>query len=355
MYFQAKGTHDHPRPEPKGSNQSKQLYTKRKTSSLDLLKRKSAVSNKLSSLRAKTTPRASHQIKPEPQSMQTDFAAKDSFIHSQSWPSTINPTQQFNNRVSGYASAQTQNVINYRSSQTSSGFYNQEQSTHDLSPQAVDDLFHFSPSDTTLRPEDIFQIDQPIRSSTNNYAGSSYSNSMSPSSSSRSPPATFTELESTSFTSNTFPYPSAYFNQVSAASKSTSWPIKFETFSDSSLTSISQQFDENYSSIQQLQPANIPTADTSSATYYTNNEFFNQCEQVANLNGADHDSAHFYSAGGFDMDYDVMGQQLVPSTAGSTMTTSEWTTMDNQSYGNYGLQANHYPFDNFQQSQYLSA
>lgn len=321
----------------------------------------------------KSTPKTNHQqIKPEPLVMTTNYVVKDPLFthHTQSWTSqSSQPSQQYSHRPSGYSSPHNNINSNYAASHTSSSYYNPEQSTHQHSPQSVSDIFNLSASDESIRPEDIFQIDQPIRSSSNNYADSSYSNSMSPSSVSRSPPATFTELESTSYTSNNFPYPSTYFNhQVSTTTttKSSNWPIKFESFSESSLTSISQQFDENFLSIQQLQPTNgAATSDTNTASYYPNGDFFDHCEQVANVNGADQDPSQFYTTSGYDMDYEMMGQphqHQAASTAGTSSVTNvnnnEWTTMDTNAYGNYGcngLQSTNYLFDHFQQTQYLTA
>lgn len=350
MYFQAKGTHDHPRPEPKGSNQSKQLYTKRKTNSLDLLKRKSAVSNKLSALRMKAPQKSS---KPQTSlALNTDYAVKDSFANNvQSWtPTTCETSHQYNQRI--YASQQDLNA-SYASSNGSSTYYAQESS-----PQSAGDIFHFGASDELIRPEDIFQIDQPIRSTPNTYASSNYSNSMSPSSVSRSPPATFTELESTNYAANTYPYPSSYFGHTTNNASKPSWPVKCEALNDSSLTSISQQFNENYLSIQQLQQNNIVGSSVdANSTYYANGDFFDHCEQIAGVNGAEQDPTQFYAASGFDMDYEMMAQQQ--HGAGTALATNnEWTTIDGQSYGNYGcngVQTTNNLFEHFQQSQYLTA
>ncbi|ALC39048.1 gcm [Drosophila busckii] len=67
IYFQAKGTHDHPRPEAKGSTEARRLLAggRRVRSLHDMLKHDAALSNKLSSLRGTKRQAGKSQLLPQ--------------------------------------------------------------------------------------------------------------------------------------------------------------------------------------------------------------------------------------------------------------------------------------------------
>lgn len=129
------------------------------------------------------------------------------------------------------------------------------------------------PNNEFFQPEEIFMIDQPIRTA--------YSTDMSPSSSSgRSP--TLLDLESGTIQRNN----SGYQQQTSNSATIKSWTpvdIKYESCDDtSSLTSTSSQFDEAYYNFQQHTGTSAADAFYGEVdTGYAQNQFFDHCESVA--------------------------------------------------------------------------
>lgn len=353
MYFQAKGTHDHPKPEPKGSNQTKQLYSKRKSNAVDLLKRKSAVNTKIRSLRLNATTPKKPSLSVVGDSLNFVFpgecGAKDNYgvgliATEQQWSPDYEP---YNDRVPGYSSSHQYNTpISYGSNSPASSYA--QQSPHQQhSPQsATSDIFNCNTAADFIRPEDIFQLDQPIRHhhQSNSYAGSTYSNGMSPSSASRSPPATFLDLESGTIAPTFNQYPTTNFNSSSAQKNWTANScVKYESCDDttSSLTSISQEFDETYLAFQQMhQPSSCPTiVDATSSivdqsTYFpaqSDYQFFNHCESVATGNSNGHQSAQsdaatlFYATSGFDGDYEMLNNTTAAPSFEHPMLSNEWS------------------------------
>lgn len=300
VYFQAKGTHDHPRPEPKGSHLTKHLYTKRKSATalasagsagIDKLKRRTAVSAKLRTLRAPAVRAAVtaaaanksaqvnsianndattlgytwsgasatlhqapvttfvHQSATQQQQQQQQLQAQQhhqshqlqqqqhlqqSHKHQHHYQQQQNhhPQQQHNQQLQDHQQHQQttpqNNVhspphsnhlnrspwIDYsytlstesNGSQQSSVGGNMYDSHSRVPPSSSSSAVYASECLSDFpRPEEIFHIDQPIVRTTTSaqqsyaYAPSTYSNGMSPtstSSTSSSPPCTFLDLES---------------------------------------------------------------------------------------------------------------------------------------------------------------
>lgn len=190
------------------------------------------------------------------------------------------------------------------------------------------------PNNEFFQPEEIFMIDQPIRTT--------YSTDMSPSSSSgRSP--TLLDLESGTIHRNN----SGYQQQASNSSAIKSWTpidIKYESCDDtSSLTSTSSQFDEAYYNFQQQ--TGTGTTDTfygEMDTGYIQNQFFDHCESVAAAgsgtfgNGVPTENNCGYYCGRDADGYNAYGGSSVAYDSNTTATLgNQWNQQEANGMGPY--------------------
>lgn len=175
------------------------------------------------------------------------------------------------------------------------------------------------PSNDYFQPDEIFQLDQPIR----NYNGTTTvpcTNGMSPESS-----RSLLDLDSIQRTYETTKVDTTWMTD-----------IKYESCDDtSSLTSTSSQFDEAYYNFQQQQQQHQPQPQqayySSGSSYDSRNNFFDHCENVSS-GGT---SYSVYNTESHDMEFNGKNENYTNYT-----NCNQWNNgghhqefFDQQSYG----------------------
>ncbi|XP_055377343.1 transcription factor glial cells missing-like [Condylostylus longicornis] len=133
IFFQAKGTHDHPRPEAKGSSESRRILglTGRRVRSLAvLLAQDSAINNKIRSLRGPN--KRNKKIQNELQIQNYVYVQHNQCVFQQNQQSNNNLLNLDTNLTSVQTSSTNSipNYINHNSINTTSNYYHNQQHEH---------------------------------------------------------------------------------------------------------------------------------------------------------------------------------------------------------------------------------
>lgn len=308
IYFQAKGVHDHPRPEAKGSSESRRAMggSRRMRGLAVFLARDAALNTKLCTLRPtkKSTAKLSS---PSIAKERSCFCANFNCTCS----TTDTTTDYLNNKTTNWSPAANDRLSYGQQYQPmedqfagySPASYASSSTSQSMSPcssiensYTQDVISQMLPSSTEyFHPEEIFQLDQPINRSANNYQINRSSNvytDQTQHTSSRSHP-TILDLESGTIQKR-------HSSPMAAVAHQKTWinDVKYESCDDtSSLTSTSSLFDEAYYTFQNntdTSSYNINTGSYEMPKESNGFQFFDHCENVAAAGSDLMDTSSFY-------------------------------------------------------------
>ncbi|KAJ6649254.1 Transcription factor glial cells missing [Pseudolycoriella hygida] len=321
IYFQAKGVHDHPRPEAKGSSESRRaLGSSRRIRGLAvLLARDAALNTKLRTLK---TPMKKSNLKLNNSQFNLKAKCNCSSLNCNCLSTYAATYGTYKDNLSDHYQ-QSENKTNERNAYqhaiedefSYSISYPNASSAPNQQTDGYSTSSYLLPSGDYFHPEEIFQLDQPIRSAYNSYSPHMM-NEPTLTSNSRSPSAsTLLDMESGTIQKNN----SNLMNKA--------WinDVKYESCDDtSSLTSTSSQFDEAYYTFQTNNNNYLDSNQYGNSDYmnvtkmecgmaFEQNQFFDHCENIAgdqNVATAAHMQQYYYNEHQKTGDYNYHGTTL---------------------------------------------